>query len=848
MTFHVGNGITLTQEEENLPDEQREEIIRQKRQAQATEKELDKARTYFDAKDDDEPISGETAQSAVDLVNRHSNEDAQSAIDPVNRIDVENAQDAARESAAKSAANGSESSGAFGLAEGSFGVRRNEDFTEYRKQRDAAHKAVREARSARSAAEREQRTKLLASGRYFDDGRGNIRLKAQERQYMAGDRRHRHLRTAADDGSGMASIRAAGDAAWDTAIQQQRADQVAGAERYTQSAIRTNREAAAMRQQAQAEQQVNGAKAKLSVFDGFAAALDALRADASNAEDNIVSVWGGKDENGRDARWNYDSDGRILGQADARDVKDGKRLASGGVQKESDGFRKGFVDPTVLKAINAQLNRRGANYALTGIMARQKYGALNKPIDGTEPMFYVQGVRNDGSQFGQYMTMKDVYRWGVENFRSANGKNGEADGMAEEFAINALGGYDPDGYRKTQKEHPSVTVAKINAEARQAEVAGRKEVAGLNNETKLKVADIQKALKERGLDISEDKVAELIRHNKATEWLAGAKQSAASAPTFNKAIYERLSAKEDRLLMKDPKTRTEEENEELKRIQAKLRAMEGDDPVEKKPTPAQSVLFGGDTQGGTTAPGAKNPPVVKTPAHAKATNGANADEPKTGTAQSGDGEVKNPVPDTTKQPQQGGKKTSLTPAEKSVGRDAVAMFKKIHPDITDVDDNPGKYDKQLTSIAQSLSGDYKFKSNYAIQKENDERTAIEKEQADANAKLEKYFTDKDKAAVQKAKELYAPLYERAKRLAMEDNGGDYGKSVRKKFAELVKEYNKQNGLKFEDFFNQEKQVFGDYHVADLLSDVFGDDAGIYLGPAGNRGQAQRRLSSHGKDK
>lgn len=128
--------------------------------------------------------------------------------------------------------------------------------------------------------------------------------------------------------------------------------------------------------------------------------------------------------------------------------------------------------------------------------------------------------------------------------------------------------------------------------------AGRKEVAGLNNETKLKVADIQKALKERGLDISEDKVAELIRHNKATEGLAGAKQSAASAPTFNKAIYERLSAKEDRLLMKDPKTRTKEENEELKRIQAKLRAMEGDDPVEKKPTPAQSVLFGGDTQGG----------------------------------------------------------------------------------------------------------------------------------------------------------------------------------------------------------------------------------------------------------
>ena len=209
-----------------------------------------------------------------------------------------------------------------------------------------------------------------------------------------------------------------------------------------------------------------------------------------------------------------------------------------------------------------------------------------------------------------------------------------------------------------------------------------------------------------------------------------------------------------------------------------------------------------------------------------------------------------------KPPEQKRETTKLTPAEQSVGRDAVAMFKKIHPDITDVDDNPEKYDKQLTSIAQSLSGDYSYKSNFTLQKERDRKAAQDKELEQTAAEQENLrkqtlanLNGRDKAVYQKAMELYAPLYERAKLQAREGHGGDYEESVRKKFAEYVKEYNTKHGLKFVDKLSRpDRQVFGDYHVADLLSDIFGNDAGKYLGPVGSRGNSQLRLQSHGKNK
>lgn len=494
MEFHVGNGITLSKEEENLPDAQREELIRQKRAAQ---EEAERA--------------AEAARKEVAEAQRGHAGDADKALAAIDDIGARKG--------------GKEPSG--GLPDGTFGVRRNEDFTQYRKERAERRARARAAKEAALAAQREQRDALLASGRYFDNGRGKVMLKKEYRQYMAGDRRHGHLRTAADDGTGMASIRRAGADAWEAALAAQAGERADGALAYTQSAVRMNREAAEERRRAQATEGVRDAERRLSVFDGFAAALDALRADASEksgARDNIVAVWGGKDAKGRDARWRYGEDGKVIGQADAREAVDGRRLASGAVQKRGeDGMVRGFVSPNVIKAINAQLKGRGADYALTGIMARQPYGELGEPVKGTEPMFYVQGMRNDGSQFGQYMTMRNVYDWGVRNYRAANGEFGKADGAAENFAIRALGGYDPDGVLGRAASSDRVEVAKINAASREnvAKITAdsRKSVADANNKARMSIAELGAALKRQGYEIDEKKLAEAVRHNEATESL-----------------------------------------------------------------------------------------------------------------------------------------------------------------------------------------------------------------------------------------------------------------------------------------------------------------------------------------
>ena len=193
----------------------------------------------------------------------------------------------------------------------------------------------------------------------------------------------------------------------------------------------------------------------------------------------------------------------------------------------------------------------------------------------------------------------------------------------------------------------------------------------------------------------------------------------------------------------------------------------------------------------------------------------------------------------------------LTPAEKSVGKEAVAKFKKLHPEVTDVDENPDKYDKQLTRIAQNLSGDYSFTSGSAKKRAEEQRKAQEEKrvaqekkwQEERDARL-KAIDESDKAVVKKVTDMYGPLYEKARDLALEDDGGDYPKAVRKRFAELVKDYNDENDVKFDNFWNPEKNPFGEYHIADLLSDVFGDDAGVYIGPGGYKGRAQRRLKTH----
>lgn len=366
---------------------------------------------------------------------------------------------------------------------------------------------------------------------------------------------------------------------------------------------------------------------------------------------------------------------------------------------------------------------------------------------------------------------------------------------------------------------------------------GRTQRATDKNNTQLKVQQLRNLAKELGYELDEKQLEEKVRHNKAVEE-GGAKTQGARA---NKDQAE-AAAKELAAVRKSIESETDEKRKkELRARESQLQSVvdsfAGIGGGTEKPVSAADRFGSGGDKG--TAPAAA-PKGQETPAGGK---------PKDGAGQASQTAVKKQEPE--KKSEQGGSEEQLTPAEKSVGKEAVAKFKKLHPEVTDVDENPDKYDKQLTRIAQNLSGDYSFTSGSAKKRAEEQRKAQEEKrvaqekkwQEERDARL-KAIDESDKAVVKKVTDMYGPLYEKARDLALEDDGGDYPKAVRKRFAELVKDYNDENDVKFDNFWNPGKNPFGEYHIADLLSDVFGDDAGVYIGPGGYKGRAQRRLKTH----
>ncbi len=170
--------------------------------------------------------------------------------------------------------------------------------------------------------------------------------------------------------------------------------------------------------------------------------------------------------------------------------------------------------------------------------------------------------------------------------------------------MNALRGANPFGWDIDQTP-VAVRVERergenaVNVEREQQQ--GKLDHAKLTGQQQKEIAEAADKLKKYGIDVQ----AEIERKKlELAEKELGVKKS---APTVDKAVYERLSVKEDRLLMKDPKTRTKEENEELARIQAKLREMEGDAPVAGTLEPWEQTYQGGDVQGGAGKVAAYDP-------------------------------------------------------------------------------------------------------------------------------------------------------------------------------------------------------------------------------------------------
>lgn len=423
MTFHAGNGITLTKEEENLPEEERQKIIRAKEEAnrqadENLERSLGGAREYY--KDDNySPLSNEQVDSAIGLIDELYPKDK------------------------KSAAPATSGSGTV-QSTGTYGTLKNEDFSAYRAQRDAERKRNWEAIRAGRQAEADKRDELLATGRFFDDGRGNIKMKKEYRRQGVNGKRStaRHFNkdtehnTYADATNRM--IKAAGQAAfgesvksWDDALRIQEA-----ANSPMNKRIAGNREEMKRMVEEQKAQDVRNAESNLGIFDGVVAAFDDMK-NGGRIENE--TVFGGKDAQGRDGRWKYDAQGRVVGQAEPRMT--GRKI------------RVGYLAKGQIQSLNNELEQFGSNMRISGITARQVFNPDFPDKEVSKPMLYVQGVRLDPASgksvpFGEVMTMDKLYKMGLSNAQKAGGFY--ASTHSEDAIIDRLG--DIFGVRKRKEE------------------------------------------------------------------------------------------------------------------------------------------------------------------------------------------------------------------------------------------------------------------------------------------------------------------------------------------------------------------------------------------------------------
>lgn len=302
----------------------------------------------------------------------------------------------------KSAAPATSGSGTV-QSTGTYGTLRNEDFSAYRAQRDAERKRNWEAIRAGRQAEADKRNELLATGRFFDDGRGNIKMKKEyRRQGVNGERNtSRHFNkdtehnTYADATNRM--IKAAGQTAFQSSM-----DAAIEANRLGMEQVKSDRSRRA----------ADIAAGEVAVFDSLVAALDDMRTGNHVQEEVIGGSRGIEMSDGQGNRWTYDSNGNRV------PVSEGKKTGL--------SIRSGFLSPTSLKALNGELERVGSNRRVSGIIVRQKFDPKFPDKKIGDPMFYVQGYRfnpeiKKSSPYGQWMTMKDVYRMGLSNAKAAGG-------------------------------------------------------------------------------------------------------------------------------------------------------------------------------------------------------------------------------------------------------------------------------------------------------------------------------------------------------------------------------------------------------------------------------------------
>lgn len=417
---------------------------------------------------------------------------------------------------------------------GTYGVLKNEDFTEYRKKRSEQIARQKAAIIAGERAAQAEQARLLATGMYFSDGRGNIKLKKEYRKQGGKGRRGYYDKdTEHNTYAGATKLaienarKAAHDAAlggydgFEGALRRQEEEKAAKGRAKTQEIVEQNGFELAQQEERKKQRGINLSKGHLAIFDGLVAAYKALDSDY-----NVSAV--NRDE--RRSGLLRDGQGRLIGagasyQKQTYADNDGIRVQNGKDGKPT--ARNGFVGIGTIDTINKRLRETGNNeFKITGIIARQKIDAIGNKA---EPMFYVQGIRADGTQFGKTMSMKDVYNFGKENYIGS----GENDENAENNVIDTFS--DVFGVRKRQEEakmrdpkyRESVAKAKLaeykaenpnwltfeeRMQLQASQNQNRLAIAQLNAEQRQKAAEAARVLKELGyaidIDLAEAKAAD----------------------------------------------------------------------------------------------------------------------------------------------------------------------------------------------------------------------------------------------------------------------------------------------------------------------------------------------------
>lgn len=327
---------------------------------------------------------------------------------------------------------------------------------------------------AGQAAANAKRDELLGSGKYYDDGQGNLRLK---KKYAVG---YRGGRRTYDDGAESAryQMQQAGqrgyDAVYDgrdfaTVLRQQQYEKAQRGKAKTNEIVELNKAEMEERKKLDAERGIRNARQDLAVYDGLVAAFKSLSDDGEEVQQTL-----------RDSPYDFkttlkDKEGRDIGVGGEKKklayaAEDGYRTqditdANGKVI----GKRKfGIVGIKAIDAINKKLTEQGnKQYKITAIAAQQRIDAIGNKSG--EPVFYVQRLFADGTQRADTLTMKQVYELGLNGYKTT----GVNEKDAEDNVIYSLG--DIMGTRKRQTEalmkDPKYRKSVLDAEKAKSEVA-----------------------------------------------------------------------------------------------------------------------------------------------------------------------------------------------------------------------------------------------------------------------------------------------------------------------------------------------------------------------------------------